>query len=240
MSAPNNSKSRDAIRKTWGNYDHQRNISILFMLGETLNLEIQKLVKDEQELYNDIISGNFIDSYRNLTLKTISALEWVHKYCFQVKFVLKTDDDMFINVPQLQNLIGNHSRDENVIFGRLARKWNPIRTVKSKYYVSKDIFPSPVYPDFMTGPAYLLSRDTIPKLFNAALNLAYLQLEDVFVTGIVASNLSIKRLNIHEFANRRLPLKLCSIKKIISIHMVQSHEQFDIWKKLHDGKTHCP
>jgi len=59
----------------------------------------------EKHLYDDLIVANFMDSYDNLTLKTMSALEWVDTYCNQSEFVLKTDDDMFINVPNLLSFI---------------------------------------------------------------------------------------------------------------------------------------
>lgn len=52
----------------------------------------------EKHIYDDLIIANFADSYDNLTLKTMATLEWIETFCNQSQFVLKTDDDMFINV----------------------------------------------------------------------------------------------------------------------------------------------
>lgn len=239
MSAPTHLEARMAIRQTWGHFGQRSDISILFMLGATLDPKVETVLKKEQKTYNDVIRGKFQDSYSNLTLKTISTLEWVDSYCSKVKFLLKTDDDMFINVPRLQAFAIKHTKNKNVIFGRLAKKWKPIRSKKSKYYVSRTQFKHTVFPDFTTGPAYLLSTDIIRKLYDTALDQTYLKLEDVFVTGIVADKLGIKRTHANEFLNKKITYNACNVQRSISIHMVKYSEQFDLWKKLLDGKSKC-
>lgn len=39
------------------------------------------------------------------------------------------------------------------------------------------------YPHYLSGTGYLMSRDTVVHLYNAALEIPYLHLEDVFITG---------------------------------------------------------
>lgn len=51
-------------------------------------------IEMEKHLYDDIVVANFMDSYDNLTLKTMASLEWVDTYCNQSEHILKTDDDM--------------------------------------------------------------------------------------------------------------------------------------------------
>ena len=58
-------------------------------------------MKRESIKYKDIIMENFIDSYGNLTLKTMMGLKWASRYCGRAKFVYKVDDDMFVNVQNL-------------------------------------------------------------------------------------------------------------------------------------------
>ena len=43
----------------------------------------------------------FQDTYRNLTLKTVMGLKWSAIFCPQARHVMKTDDDIFVNVPLL-------------------------------------------------------------------------------------------------------------------------------------------
>ena len=54
----------------------------------------------------DIIQENFLDSYNNLTLKSILMLKYVKNNCEnKVKYVMKCDDDTFINVPNLIHVL---------------------------------------------------------------------------------------------------------------------------------------
>jgi len=227
-----------AIRQTWGHYHQRSDVGIAFLLGRTLD-QTDSTIAKEFELYSDIIQANIIDSYTNLTLKSVAMLEWVDNYCNQAKFILKTDDDMFINIPKLLNFLTKHSKDKRKIFGRLARKWKPIRNKSSKYFVSTQQYRHALFPDFTTGPAYLMTNDVIHDLYITALDKTYLKLEDVYTTGIVAQDNKIQRQHVNEFYNKRVALNPCNIQKSISIHMVKNFEQYDLWKKLLDGRSKC-
>lgn len=237
-SAPIHREARLAIRQTWGHFGTRRDIAIAFLVGSAGQL-LDEAIAAESFMYNDIVSGRFVDSYNNLTLKTISMLEWVDRECSKASFILKTDDDMFINVPKLLQFIEKKHADKRTIYGRLAKKWKPIRNNKSKYYVSLEQFKPPIFPHFCTGPAYLITSDCVKDLYEKALNLTYLKLEDVYTTGIVAEKVGVKRVLVNEFLNRRIAFNTCNIKKSISLHMIKPPEQFDLWKKLLDTTIKC-
>lgn len=237
-SAPAHRDARLAIRQTWGHFGSRRDIAIAFLLG-AVGPQTDDAIAAENYMYNDIIRGRFVDSYNNLTLKTISMMEWVDEHCPRASFILKTDDDMFINVPKLLAFVEKHSADKRTIYGRLAKKWKPIRNKKSKYYVSPQQYGPSTFPQFTTGPAYLMTHDCVHDLYVRALNETYLKLEDVYTTGIVAQKLGIKRVHVNEFLNRRIAFNQCNIKKAISLHMIKPQEQFDLWKKLLDVNVKC-
>uniref|UniRef100_T1PD96 Galactosyltransferase n=1 Tax=Musca domestica TaxID=7370 RepID=T1PD96_MUSDO len=238
-SAQTHTEARLAIRQTWGHFGTRRDVSTAFILGRTTNATINEALTQENMIYGDLIRGHFIDSYNNLTLKTLSSLEWVDNHCPKAKYILKTDDDMFINVPKLLQFLDAHAKDKRVIYGRLAKKWKPIRNKKSKYYISTGQFNAAVFPPFTTGPAYVLTSDIVHELYVRSLHQVYLKLEDVFTTGIVAQQLGIKRVHVNEFLNRRIAFNPCNIRKSISVHMIKANEQFDLWKKLLDQTTKC-
>lgn len=52
----------------------------------------------EFNLYGDIVQENFTDSYRNLTYKCIEAMKWISTYCNRTAYILKADDDVFVNI----------------------------------------------------------------------------------------------------------------------------------------------
>ena len=90
----------------------------------------QKMMELEQEIedFQDFIVGDYIDSYKNLTLKTFSGYKYFHQYCGGAKFkehaesagesadntvgegvqwVLMQDDDTIIDENLLSHLLGD-------------------------------------------------------------------------------------------------------------------------------------
>ena len=55
--------------------------------------------------HGDIVQGNFFDSYRNLSYKATMGNLWVSEFCEQAEFVVKTDDDMFIDLFEVSDLL---------------------------------------------------------------------------------------------------------------------------------------
>ncbi|XP_015111301.1 beta-1,3-galactosyltransferase 5 [Diachasma alloeum] len=238
-SEPSRLKARTAIRQTWGSFGSRPNLRVFFILGRTEDTKLERLLQDEQKLHDDMIRGRFHDSYSNLTLKTISSLEWFDTYCSAAKFLLKTDDDMFINVPRLVSFAKKHEADRNVIFGLRVQNSQPIRDKNSKWYASLEQYKPTVYPDYTIGAAYLLPTDIIHKLYETALREPFLRIEDVFTTGVVAQKLKIKRVYANEFWNQAIAYTACNVQRYISIHGVLPREQYDLWKKLFDENSKC-
>ncbi|XP_033248542.1 beta-1,3-galactosyltransferase 1-like isoform X2 [Drosophila miranda] len=234
-SAQSHFSARMSIRQTWMHYGSRRDVGMAFVLGRTTNVALNESLNKENYIYGDMIRGNFIDSYFNLTLKTISMLEWADTHCPSVKFILKTDDDMFINVPKLLGFIDARYKSERSIYGRLAKNWKPVRAGRSKYYVSHKLYTGLQYPPFTTGPAYLLTGDIVHELYVESLNTFYMHLEDVFITGIVARTLKIKRVAANAFRNSRIALSPCKIRNVISVHMIKPSEQYHLWRDLLDS-----
>lgn len=76
-SAPGHIDKRIAMRETWGQKNPQ--IVLLFLIGYS---EIYKLqLEAENDKYADLIQGNFIDAYRNMTYKHVMALKWTVYHC---------------------------------------------------------------------------------------------------------------------------------------------------------------
>ncbi|XP_067645969.1 beta-1,3-galactosyltransferase 2-like [Eurosta solidaginis] len=106
-SAPANEEKRRIIRDTWGNTDALPQINgvmplrIIFLMG-TVETEAQQLDIERENFENaDIIQGSFVDSYRNMTYKHVMALKWFLYNCAHAQILLKVDDDVYVNTPQL-------------------------------------------------------------------------------------------------------------------------------------------
>lgn len=57
-------------------------VKILFLLGQPQNDDkLQYRINYENDVNGDIIQENFVDSYNNLTLKSIMMLKWITNNC---------------------------------------------------------------------------------------------------------------------------------------------------------------
>lgn len=68
--APENYKRRLIIRETWSQRHLFSNVRIVFFTGLSSSSETNEMLKLESNLYKDIATASFIDTYRNLTLKS--------------------------------------------------------------------------------------------------------------------------------------------------------------------------
>jgi hypothetical protein len=158
--------------------------------------------------------------------------------------VLKTDDDVYIHTPVLLDILDEVVDRRRTILGHLAKGWPPNRNKNSKYYVSKTRFQEKKYPNFHLGPAYVLTSDVVEQLYGAALNETFFKLEDVFITGMIANNLSnIEQHHYWQFLNSRPEnykiRNTCAMAKLAAMHMLRREEMFDLWKRLSDGISNC-
>jgi beta-1,3-galactosyltransferase 1 len=93
---------------------------------------LQELVEEESLQYSDIIQEGFVDSYNNLTLKSVMMLKWVTTNCQSVWYIMKTDDDMFVNINNLVSLLKVRNMS-NLLVGALICGARPISDTQNKW-----------------------------------------------------------------------------------------------------------
>jgi hypothetical protein len=101
------------------------------MLGQMADDKIMQSIKYENDLYQDIVQEDFVDSYRNLSYKGVMALKWISLYCPQASYILKTDDDMIVNtftlLKHLKFLDSHQVKHNRSIFCLLHKAMNVFR-----------------------------------------------------------------------------------------------------------------
>ncbi|XP_064085525.1 beta-1,3-galactosyltransferase 5-like isoform X4 [Macrobrachium nipponense] len=165
----------------------------IFVLGATTNETLQRAVEEEITMHQDIIQYNFIDSYRNLTYKTIAWMTWVKYNCLDVPWIAKIDDDNVVNPFALNRYLVDRFRENpspDAIHGRLRVTNKAMRN--GKWVVTKEEYPPDRYPPFVLGPAYIVGRNAIDKLLEYTPYTPFLWLEDVYMTGLVAKAAGVK------------------------------------------------
>lgn len=184
LTAPGNIGRRNIIRKTWAS-DPSMNIrwKTMFLLGQAKDSTQEKYLEAEGLMYNDFIRGAQRENYKNLTLKTEMGLEWAAKYC-DFQFLLKADDDVFVNPYRLMDYLGNPDTPKTKLYlGYVRHNRRPHRG--GKYGVTMKDYNKTRYPDFCSGLAYVLSSDLVHKLVPLFDVNKPLKLEDVFIGTLV-------------------------------------------------------
>ncbi|CAN2387549.1 galactosyltransferase activity [Pristimantis euphronides] len=231
-------EARMAIRKSWGKERliRGKRVVTFFLLGLKENEPIKETFKlaHEHIIYNDIIQQNFIDTYYNLTLKTLAGIEWITHHCPQASYVMKTDSDMFINTFYLVELLLRKNQPSNFFTGVLKPDDSPIRDRISKWYVSEKEYAGEKYPPFCSGTGYVLSTDVAQKIYNISFSLPFFKLEDVYV-GMCLDRLKIPLQELHKettFFASKPAFSICTYRNIVSAHEVPPHEIVMYWEAL--------
>ena len=150
----------------------------------------QTKLQEEAQIYDDIVIFDFLDTYVNLTIKTIVSLNWVFN-AYNTDILLKLDDDTLLNVTDvhrtlLKYMYNNKSEQpDNVIAGKRVNSLPVNRNLKHKWGLSREAYPPPTFPPYYGGPAYALTRSAVSLLLNKTHNTPLIHIEDVSV-GILA------------------------------------------------------
>ncbi|XP_025076452.1 lactosylceramide 1,3-N-acetyl-beta-D-glucosaminyltransferase-like [Pomacea canaliculata] len=210
LSVPVNSARRRAVRKTWGSIAQGKtwprksvsvNVRLLFFMGINSAANMSDL-KAESERHGDIVLGNFQDTYRNLSLKVAFVINWTINYCTNTKNLMKVDEDTFVNVPLLIDVLQNVSRQhESYIIGFKHAPDKPPVVRVNRWKVPEDVYPLSHFPRHVIGASYVLSNEAFKKLYTAYQHMPLVPVEDAFFTGILAKTMDIRRIYSPLFAS---------------------------------------
>ena len=236
-----NFQSREFVRKSWGSYSKQEFLKtrLLFLVGLGDDATLEK-VRKENRIHGDLIVGNFVDTYRNLTLKSISVLKWITTYCANAKYGLKADDDVFVNVPNLINALDVKRRKvEKFIIGSKQVGAKPIQDKNSKWYTPREEFGEKVYPPYVSGTAYAFTLPAAVSLYSVTHEMKPFWLEDIYITGLCARAAGIPRFDHGGFTFQRRNPTGCAFKHSISGHYLTGEEMLKIYNDLLNVNLKC-
>uniref|UniRef100_A0AAG5DEP6 Hexosyltransferase n=1 Tax=Anopheles atroparvus TaxID=41427 RepID=A0AAG5DEP6_ANOAO len=188
-SAPANLAKRNTIRATWGRPD--RRARLIFLMGAVNSTAAQREIEQESRAHDDIVQGSFVDAYRNMTYKHVMALKWFTYHCPGARYVLKTDDDVFVNTPVLYDVLDQVAPQQNLLLCQLVTKLAVKRTHRSKWFVSWREYPAQYYPPHCPGYSILYSPDVARRLYREAQRQPFFWIDDVHITGTVAQNVNV-------------------------------------------------
>ena len=126
---------KQSLRTSWGSPNISEYVfKLVFLLGRiaftvvlvinhqnpgaTPSQSLQENITKENEEHHDIIQGDFLDTYRNLSYKNIMGKLWVSQFCGQAKFVVKADDDQYVDLHEVMVLTGRYSKSVEYMSNR--------------------------------------------------------------------------------------------------------------------------
>ncbi|XP_077336009.1 beta-1,3-galactosyltransferase 5-like [Lithobates pipiens] len=231
-------EERMAIRKTWGKEQliQGKRVVTFFLLG--MNSSTLDSSSEEFNTYKDIIQKDFVDTYYNLTIKTLMGLDWIVNHCPQTHYVMKTDADMFVNTYFLVKLLLSKNQTSNLFTGMLKPDDAPIRNALSKWHVSKKEYDGEKYPPFCSGTGYVLSADVAQRIFNISSSIPFFKLEDVYI-GMCLERLKISLQELHTkpiFFPSKVSFSLCTYQNLVTSHEVKPEEIVLYWEALRNAQ----
>lgn len=186
-SNPGGKEMRQIIRDSWGNY--VKSAKTVFFLGAVESDEMQNEIEAEAAEFGDIVQGNFTDHRRNLSIKHLMILKWCIENCFGVKYLVKIDDDVFANVPAIRDFLAINPLTTNFLMGTYHEPELCSREGDSK--VTYEEYASDYYPAYVEGHSIIYSTDVAARLLSKSKLVEFFWVEDVFVTGILRSQINV-------------------------------------------------
>ena len=198
------------VRKQWR--DFMRNVSLtdlpaqintpgyrmVFLVaeGKPDDNETKTRLEREHTDYSDILQVGFEEQYHKLVLKSLAMLDWFYECCRTAQFLLKIDDDVFLNLPKVVNILKRaqekNQSEENLLFGRYEANRRPPRNKKGKWYIPKEIYSKDKLPAFVNGAAYAMSKMAVQQIRSQCAKTTLVNIEDIFLTGICREKTEVK------------------------------------------------
>ncbi|XP_066926715.1 beta-1,3-galactosyltransferase 5-like [Clytia hemisphaerica] len=228
---------RDSIRSSWGDasrFTKHRlkyngvNYKVYFQTGYLDGAF--KAAKLESKIHRDMLISNRTEDYWDLSRRVMLGFIWSLGHC-SFEYLIKTDDDVFYNIPNLFQLIYEDpfilAHKDRVFAGsiyQITRRSS--RDLFSKWYVPKEEWPADEYPYFATGMANILSRLVVERMRPHFDWVNPFRLDDVYI-GMLVNRANVPRMGIRkikvmneEFYGRGSAKKCFYLKHSITQHQV--------------------
>ena len=232
--APGHFHKRDVVRKTWGS---SPGVRVLYLLGVPANYteEQRKRIEHEVHSYRDIVQLDFVDVYRNLTLKTCGLVMWTVRNTWpKRKIVIKADDDTCINMPLLTQILDDF---KDGLYGEYWEAAKPYRCKPSscgKWGLTFEEYNASTLPPFVQGSFYVIAESALKKLHDELFVPQFLPLEDVYLTGMVAraANVSVQPMPKKTFINPETAKSdWRNSNGLVAQHRCEDNMQVEFWKR---------
>ena len=214
-----------------------RSWKTVFLIAKSLDPKVNFLVTQEAAIHKDIVIGTFEDTFRNLYKKMILSIYWPLEQNCSASYILKTDEDCFVNIGNLLNWLDSYhtiNGTQPIYAGRRQDHMAVRRNNQSRYYLSEKEFPEPYFYPYVSGGGYVFSGNLLPLLFNVLKTAPLFPNEDALL-GSLMRRISVEPTDQDRFLpfvfchrNSTEELKqahMCALSKHIVVHGVKEQQQ---------------
>ncbi|CAI9726064.1 beta-1,3-galactosyltransferase 1-like [Octopus vulgaris] len=216
---------REILREIFQDIPHDpysKNIIVrhVFIFGKTKNSTLESLIQNESNKYRDIIQEDFMESYTNVSLKTIMAWKWSVEFCGNADYVMVMNDELFVDqyklVPHLQHqLLQSTRKDRFVACYRHEGPGNIKFFHEVKHVPQNILYKGKRFPRFCNGVGYVAHIFLINKLYIAALDNHVFMPDDAW-NGLLAEKLNIEVPYLNKFYEFYNPIQKFSSPDYVS------------------------
>ena len=181
---------RKAIRSTWKK-TLPSSMKLMFFIGQAgLSRQDRNALYLESSQNEDMVLLDFKEEYNQLSYKMIEIYKYIANNPDQfkgIKWIFKTDTDVWINSIKLETLLSEYE-PKRIVIGK-AYKNTPV--LRDGPWANKE-YSSSHYPTYMAGAGYIMSFDIMAWLVHQDDNgwLKYMNNEDALL-GIWLAGLNV-------------------------------------------------
>jgi hypothetical protein len=161
---------RDAIREGYGKYAQELGMRVRFFVGQAEDEHGTVSRAAEARQFGDLVVLPMMDTYENLTLKTMGMGVYTSK-CGNGDFYVKADDDVFVYPWRLRRRLEKVSYEMSmyqtslgVYIGNFWVDSRPIRETWHKNYEPR--WKGEHFGPYAAGPFYVLSKGAVCVLLR--------------------------------------------------------------------------
>ncbi|XP_059399145.1 beta-1,3-galactosyltransferase 1-like [Carassius carassius] len=244
---PGDVEARSGIRRTWGREKvvADKVVVVLFIMGSRSGNDeetLQEQLRNESQQYKDLLQSNFLDSYKNLTIKTMVMMEWISRNCQQASFAVKVDADVLLNMNNLMNmLVSLNPVPANYMTGLVWYTSPVIRNPFNKFFLPYNVYPRSTFPPYPLGMCYIISLDLPNKFLQESKHIKPIYLEDAYL-GMCLENLGIvptKPPNIEQFVVTKPRYNRCYYSGLIAVLTDNTNQMTSFWTDVHSTSNPC-
>ncbi|BFZ18259.1 hypothetical protein BsWGS_21298 [Bradybaena similaris] len=188
-SAPKNFQNRATFRWLYGDFakTNPYRFKLIFFIGLVTNATLQDRLKNESLQYDDIVQGNYIDAYINMTYKAIMVFDYLDNYCKGLHAFFRVDDDVFMNIGQVFTRWSYVQRSRRGVKTIMCYRLGRDRVLRTgKWAVPRSLIPDDIFR-FMRCPGFFaaFTVDLIHSINELAKKMPFFWIDDIVMLGLV-------------------------------------------------------